>query len=383
MSKNARKEYLESIRLRYLQSDKSQKALILDEFCKNCGYNRKYAIRILNKAINQEPGCHRRPGRPVEYDNAEMKEFLKMTWKAANLPCSKRLKAMIPIWLPKYEQTYGFLSDEAEKLARNISPATIDRLLGGIRRRYNKRGFSTTKPGGIIKEFVPIKTDQWDETRPGFLEADTVAHCGSSMAGMYVFSLDMVDIATGWTFQRALWGKGEKGVLEAMKDIESIIPFRILGFDSDNGSEFLNWHLLKYFKHRPNPVQYTRSRPYHKNDNAHVEEKNWTHIRQYLGYQRFDKPEIVRLLNNLYTKGWYKFMNFFLPSVKLISKERIGSRIVKKHDEPKTPFQRIIESAYIANEIKNELKREFKKLNPYVLEREIKQKIKQIMEIAS
>jgi len=383
VSKNSKKEYLETIRLRYGKASKGEKALILDEFCTNCGYNRKYAIRILNKGINGNAPSERRAGRPAKYDNAELKEFLKTTWKAANLPCSKRLKAMIPIWLPKYEQAYGRLSDEAVGLAKTISAWTIDRIFGSFRRRYNKRGFSTTKPGSIIKEFVPIKTDQWDETRPGYLEADTVAHCGASMAGMFVFSLDMVDIATGWTFQRALWGKGERGVLEAMKDIESITPFKILGFDCDSGSEFLNWHLLKYFKHRKSPVQYTRSRPYHKNDNAHVEQKNWTHVRQYLGYERFDKLQIVDPMNDLYSNWLYKLVNYFLPSVKLISKDRIGSKIVKKHDEPKTPFQRILESEYIAGGKKDKLKREFEKLNPYTLEAEIRKKIKQIMEIAS
>lgn len=267
-------------------------------------------------------------------------------------------------------------------MLKEISPATIDRILVSIRRRYSKHGLSTTKPGSIIKEFIPIKTDQWNEFRPGFIEADTVAHCGSSVSGTFAYTLDMVDIATGWTFQRATWGKESEAVLEAIKDIESVSPFKILGFDCDNGNEFLNWPLITYFKQRQNPVQHTRSRPYQKNDNAHIEGKNWTIVRQYLGYERFDKKEIVPLMNELYKNGWYRFLNFFIPSVKLINKERVGSKIVKKYDKPKTPLQRLLESDNIPTQTKQKLISEFRKLNPYELEDEINHRIKQIIDIA-
>jgi hypothetical protein len=196
------------------------------------------------------------------------------------------------------------------------------------RTKYSKRGLSTTKPGTILKKHIPVKTKQWDEEKPGFLEADTVAHCGDSVAGMFVYTLNCVDIATGWNQQRALWGKGEQGVLQAIQNIEKTLPFDILGFDCDNGSEFLNWHLLRYFSKRKQPIKFTRSRAYHKNDNAHIEGKNWTHIRQYLGYQRFDNIELVDLLNDLYTKEWNLYFNFFIPSVKLINKVRDGSKII-------------------------------------------------------
>jgi len=161
---------------------------------------------------------------------------------------------------------------------------------------------------------------------------------------MFTYSLNMVDIATGWSIQRAMWGKGEYGVLEALRTIEGTLPFKIKGFDSDNGSEFLNWPLLRYFKNRKFPVTYTRSRSYHKNDNAHIEGKNWTLIRQYLGYERFDNPKIVKLLNEFYMTEWYYFINFFLPSSKLVHKERIGSKITKKYDKPQTPLERILRS---------------------------------------
>lgn len=380
MSKRSRNEYLSEIRLRYQEADKSEKKKILDEFCEVCRYNRKYAIRVLNKETLIMRPESRKPGRRRKYDNPEIKEFLITTWKSSNQPCSKRLKAIIPLWLPYYKTS---LTSEIKGLILAISPATIDRIFNKFRDKYKKHGLSTTRPGSLIRDYIPIKTDQWEETRPGYLEADTVAHCGTSIAGMFVYTLDMVDIATGWTFQRAIWGKGERGVVEAIMDIESKIPFPILGFDSDNGSEFLNWHLIKYFKQRKNPVQYTRSRAYKKNDNAHIEEKNWTHVRQYLGYERFDNQEIVYKLNELYTDTFYYFVNFFLPSVKLINKQRIGSKIIKKHDSPKTPYQRILESEYITHQSKQKLRAIFSSLNPYKLEEEIRSQINGIFKLVS
>lgn len=190
-----------------------------------------------------------------------------------------------------------------------------------------------------------------DETRPSFLEADTIAQCGESMAGMFVFTIDCVDIATTWTEQRAVWGKGETGVLKQIEDIEDSLPFPLLGFDSDNGSEFLNHHLLRYFHKRQYPVQFTRSRPYHKDDNVHVEQKNWTHVRQWFGYHRIDNPVAVHLMNDLYTKEWNRFHNFFCLSVTLLEKKLFAAKTIKKYDTPKTPYQRVMRSLYIPESI--------------------------------
>ncbi|MBK7381240.1 MAG: hypothetical protein IPJ03_20035 [Ignavibacteriales bacterium] len=202
-------------------------------------------------------------------------------------------------------------------------------MLRKLKSKYKKFGLSTTKPGSLLKKQVPIKLNQWDESRPGFIEADTVAHCGNSVSGQFVYTLNIVDIATGWTEQRALWGKGKRGVFEALKDIRRLLPFKILGFDCDNGGELLNYMLLEYFANKKQPVQYTRSREYKKNDNAHIEEKNWTHVRQFIGYQRFDKIQTVGLLNDLYLTEWRLYLNFFIPSFKLIEKKRDGSKIIK------------------------------------------------------
>lgn len=376
MSKKSRREYLISIKKRYESSGKLEKKTILNEFCSCCGYNRKYAIRILNCTVNQKPA--EKLIRKKKYDNEELKNYLLKTWKASNLPCGKRLKPIINIWLPKYIESGGKLTKENLQLLETISAATIDRILKPIRHRYKKKGLSTTKPGSIIRDLIPIRTNQCDEKRIGYLEADTVAHCGNNVAGMFTYSLNMVDIATGWSIQRAMWGKGEYGVLESLKTIEGTLPFKIKGFDSDNGSEFLNWPLLKYFKHRKSPVTYTRSRSYHKNDNAHIEGKNWTLIRQYLGYERFDNPKIVKLLNDFYRTEWYYFINFFLTSSKLIKKERVGSKIVKKYDKPQTPYERLLKFKEIDKDVKEVLRLQFKKLNPYDLEKQIQKKIGKI-----
>jgi len=381
MSNTSRIEYLQSIRHRYRKANKSEKNKILDEFCKVCGYNRKYAIRLLNpKSPPFYDWEKRKRGPKKKYDHPDILKVLTKIWVATNLPCSKRLKAIIPIWLPHYP---FHITDHVKKALLNISPATIDRLLGKSRFRYNKRGLATTKPGTILKKHIPIKVNQWDESRPGFLEADTVAHCDDSVAGMFVYTVNCVDIATGWTAQRATWGKGESGTVNAIKSIEKSLPFPLLGFDCDNGSEFLNWHLFRYLYNRKKPVNFTRSRAYHKNDNAHIEGKNWTDIRQYLGYDRFDNQVLVDLLNDLYTTEWSLYFNFFVPSMKLIAKKRTGSKTKKIYDMAKTPFQRVIKSKHVNMQIKRNLKKQYENLDPFQLQKIMSQKIRKIINIAN
>jgi hypothetical protein len=299
---------------------------------------------------------------------------------AANLPCSKRLKPILSLWLPGYEASFEVLAPKTRAALLRISAATLDRLLKPTRSAMTQRGRSTTKPGALLRSQIPLGTNQWDQTQPGFLEADTVAHCGTSMAGQFVHSLDCVDIATGWTEQRALWGRGEQGVLEQIKDIEQHLPFAILGFDCDNGAEFINRHLVRHFTERPQPVLFTRSRAYRKDDNAHIEQKNWTHIRQWLGYERFDDPALVPLLNELYRTEWRLFHNFFCPSVKLLEKERTGSKTYKRYDKPKTPCQRVMESSHIPRKTKIALTAQLRSLNPFVLREAMEIKLKKIFE---
>ena len=383
MSPQSKKEYLAAIFKRYRKATKAQKHLILDEFCSTTQYHRKHAIRLLRgfKRFTKPQPKPRGP-KPV-YDDPELLRALKKIWLAANQPCSPRLKASLPLWLPSYGPTFGELSPQVKRNLKRISATTIGRLLKPVRSQYKKRGRATTKPGTLLRKQIPLKTNQWDETRPGFLEADTVAHCGDSMAGMFAFTVDCVDIATGWTEQRAVWGKGETGVLEQIQHIEQSLPFPILGFDSDNGSEFLNYHLLRHFTERKKPIQFTRSRAYHKDDNAHVEQKNWTHVRQWLGYDRLDNPQVVPPLNDLYTQEWRLFHNFFLPSVKLLAKERIASKTIRRYDPPKTPYQRVMESPLVTPATKKELTAQLKTLNPFRLRAAIEMKLKKIFQTQS
>jgi hypothetical protein len=374
-------EYLETIYLRYKKASVKEKTLILNEFCSNCGYHRKHAIRLLNhfkRFIKPKP---EKRGKPSKYKKPSILKPLKKIWLAANLPCSKRLKVILPLWLPAYAKEFGSLSLGVIKALLQISPATLDRLLEPARVKYRGRGRTTTKPGTLLRKQIPIKTNQWDETKPGFLEADTIAHCGESLLGQFVYTVDAVDIATGWTEQRAIWGKGETELLGQVQDIEDSLPFPLLGFDCDNGSEFLNWHLMRHFNQRGKPVQFTRSRPYHKDDNAHVEQKNWTHVRQWFGYHRLDKQALVGLMNHLYRQEWRLYHNFFLPSVKLMEKKLVDGKVMKRYDQPKTPYQRVLESPYVSASVKRSLKEQFETLNPFRLRKAIEDKLNTIFRI--
>jgi hypothetical protein len=373
MSNSSKKEYLQEIKKRYFSSSKTEKSIILDEFCRVCNYNRKYAIRLIYKKQQEQ---NLRAGRPNKYYRRAIITFLKDIWVLTNLACSKRLKAAIPLWLPYYHLHNGnHLTEKDVKLLLEISPRTIDRMLKRLKSRYKKFGLSTTKPGSLLKKQVPIKLNQWDESKPGFIEADTVAHCGTSVSGQFAYTLNTVDIATGWTEQRALWGKGKRGVFEALKSIRQYLPFKVLGFDCDNGGELLNYMLLEYFTGQKNPVQYTRSREYRKNDNAHIEEKNWTHVRQFIGYQRFDKIETVQKLNDLYLSEWRLYLNFFIPSFKLIEKRRLGAKTIKVFAPPLSPYQRILASSSIKPSVKKQLTKIFSSLDPFILQSKMKNKI--------
>jgi hypothetical protein len=285
----------------------------------------------------------------------------------------------LPLWLPHYGEAYEILDPAIYKGLLSMSSATIDRLLTSSRIKC-RRSMCGTKPGSILKKHIPIKTDQWDAERPGFLEADTVAHCGISLTGSFVWSLTMTDINSGWTEIRATWNKGAIGVVQQIKDIEDCLPFLILGFDCDNGSEFLNWHLMRYFSNEQGTqrVQFTRSRPYHSDDNAHVEQKNWTHVRQLFGYERFDNHDVVAMMNDLYKNEISQLNNYFLPNFKLIAKQRIEAKIIKKHSKPETPYQRLMDSKHITEAKKQELTEVYTQLNPFKLKKTIQKKLNKI-----
>jgi len=377
MSKKCRpskREYLLAIWERYQRVGRRFKSKILDEFCAVCGYTRKYAIGLLSRKPRRRQ-C--KPGPRRRYDG-QVLEPLKVIWLAAEQMCSKRLKAALPLWLPFYEQEHGPLVEAVRKKLLQISAASIDRLLKKERARYRGKGLCGTRPGGLLKHQIPIRTDNDDVDRPGFLEADTVAHCGNSLAGDFIWSITFTDIFCQWTENRATWNKGAEGVLGQVKDVEANLPFELLGFDVDNGSEFLCFHLWRYLLDRPRPVPLTRSRPYRKNDQAHVEQKNWTHVRQLLGYQRLEQPELVPLINELY-RTWGLLHNFFCPNLKLLSKTRKGAKTIRKYSPPQTPYQRLLESKHLSQEQKQKLQNRFQQLNPLQLKREIEQKLKLVL----
>jgi hypothetical protein len=377
MSKKCRqskREYLLAIWERYQRVGRRFKSKILDEFCAVCGYTRKYAIGLLSRKPRRR---QRKPGPRRRYDG-QVLEPLKVIWLAAEQMCSKRLKAALPLWLPFYEQEHGPLVEPVRQKLLQISAASIDRLLKKERARYRGKGLCGTRPGGLLKHQIPIRTDNDDVDRPGFLEADTVAHCGNSLAGDFIWSITFTDIFCQWTENRATWNKGAEGVLGQVKDVEANLPFELLGFDVDNGSEFLCFHLWRYLLDRPRPVPLTRSRPYRKNDQAHVEQKNWTHVRQLLGYQRLEQPERVPLINELY-RTWGLLHNFFCPNLKLLSKTRKGAKMIRKYSPPQTPYQRLLESKHLSQEQKQKLQNRFQQLNPLQLKREIEQKLKLVL----
>ena len=376
MGKNERQAYLKAIRSRYRRARKKVKVTILDEFCAVCGYNRKYAIRLLNQC--GKPRKKQRPGRKPIYASPELLTALKRIWFASDQMCSKKLKAAIPLWLPFYETVYKALTPETQERLLSVSAATIDRLLKPARIVHGRKGLSGTRPGSLLKNQIPIRTHFWDVSQPGFMEADTVAHCGNSLAGSFIWSLTMTDIHTTWTENRATWDKGAQGVLAQIQDIEDRLPFVLQGFDCDNGSEFLNYHLLRYFTDHPSVTSFTRSRPYKKNDNAHVEQKNWSHVRQLFGYDRFEEREILPLMNDLYANEWSLYQNHFCPSMKLLEKKRINSKYLKKYDPPRTPYDRVLASNQMTDEAKEHLKTVHQSLNPFILKKTIEKKLRVI-----
>ena len=378
MSRKIAEEVLPRLRQRYVGRGREGRSRLIDEVCEQWDYSRKHAIKLLGGKAGWGGELCSRKGRPPLYGEAEAKVLWRI-WKAAEQACGKRLKALIPDWLPYYENEHGKLDGRLRKKILGISAAQIDRLLAPRKVRAGHHGRCGTKPGGLLKTQIPIRTDNWDITRPGFLEADTVAHCGGSLEGSFIWSVTYCDILSGWTCNRAVWNKGSHGIVEATRCVEASLPFELLGFDSDNGSEFLNWHLVRYFQDRKKVVGFTRSRPYKKDDNGHVEQKNWTHVRQLLGYDRLEDPELVAPINALYRECWEPLHNYFLPSAKLKAKSRYGAKYKRKHDKPLTPCERLLCSPDVSEVMKKKLRARKAELNPFELHRQLEKNLKAIL----
>jgi hypothetical protein len=372
MSLPSKREYLQRIHSRYQRAGRQHKTRILDEFCAICGYHRKAALRLLNRP--RLPPPRRRPGPKPTYPPALVLPPLKTMWLASDQLCSKLLKAALPEWLGFYEQIHGALTPPVQQRLLAISPAQIDRLLRAVRVRHPRRGLSATKPGTLLRHRIPTRGGPPDTTTPGHIEADTVAHCGDTTAGDFVYSLTFTDLYSGWTELRAIWNKSGQAIRDHLKEIEAHAPFALKSFHADNGSEFLNGPLYRYLTGRQwRQVPFTRSRAYRKNDNAHVEQKNWTHVRQLFGHDRFEHPQLVGIMNELYTREWSQFQNHFRPSLKLASRDKRGSRTVRRYEKPQTPYARLLASPAISLQAKARLRAEHARLNPFVLKKSIEE----------
>jgi len=371
-------EYAEAVRERYFRAPRKAKTEILNEFVATAGMHRKSVIRLLNRR-SRSSGSKKR-GRPRLYRHEAM-AALKVAWEASDCLCSKRLQPFLPE-LASILKRCGELSVTGDTEAQlcQMSPSTIDRLLRRWRGSGTRRGLSTTKPGTLLKNSIPIRTfSDWNENRRGFLEADLVAHCGDSAEGFYLTSLSTVDVATGWCEPVAVWGKGQERVGGAIYYVRKQLPMLMLGLDSDNGSEFINQSLYNYC--RRNGITFTRSRSYKKNDNCHVEQKNWTVIRRVIGYDRFSSKTAFKALGDIYAL-LRLYINFFQPVSKLVRRSRHGAKVYKLYDIAQTPYHRLLRSGVLTEDKKREMGDTYSALNPVSLLKEIRQSVEHLCTLA-
>lgn len=373
MSKMSKREYLIQLKNKYWKARKRIKTQLLDDFCDFTCYNRKYALYLLNNSIPAK--WKRYEFRKKVYESPVI-DALLILWQASNEICGERFHPFIPEILSKLEESGEInITTEVKEKLLTISLGTVKRIIRKTKRRSTIKIGGTTKPGSILKKQIAIRYGPWTNEDPGWCETDTVAHCDEDLSGEFIYSLDVVDICSGWSEQAAIWGKGERATMERIDNIRKRLPFELLGLDPDNGSEFINWQMYRYCK--KNNITLTRSRPYKKNDNAHIEQKNYTAIRQLVGYVRLDKKAQLKILNDLYGNEWRLYLNFFQPTMKL--KEKIKDtqthKTRKTYYEAKTPYQRLLEHPKISKEKKDMLKSIYKTLNPIKLQGEIKRKL--------
>jgi len=375
MSQTTRKEVLKRLRRRYRSAGREHRRKLLDQAEELLGYHRKSAVRALGAPeVGRAPWIN--AGRPVSYEPSVLLPWLRPIWQATDYACGRRLVAMLSEWIPAYEAHERRLPAEARDKLLGASARTLDRLLEPL--RGQGAGRCLTRPGTLLRHQIPIRGSVWEEGKAGWLEVDTVALCGGSVAGEFVWMVDGVDYATTWVEVRAIWGRGQAGTLAALQDIEAGLPFALLGLDSDNGGEFLNYHVLNWLQKRARPVFMTRSRPWKKDDNAHVEQKNWTHVRQNFGYERHDNPEVVGPINRLVKGAYGQLLNYFHASLKLERKERREGRLKRIYGPAQTPLARVLASSEVTPQTKLRLQQEKARLNPFALKLEVDRSLKRI-----
>lgn len=376
MDMHSRNELTKVVAKRYFFATKKEKSVILYKFCLNTGYEHKYAIKKLRRTYLYPKKREQTRKRVSKY--MVIKSTVKTLWDVADSPSATRLHAIMPVLIGR-GITYGEINPSSDQRAMlsQISISSLDRMLQSEIRTRRKRINGQTK-GGKLKYEISFAIDSEEVTKPGVLEIDLVVHCGESAMGDFINTLNATDSITGWYEAEAIMGKSQRAVEAAMEEIEKRLPYPLTGIDSDNGSEFINGNMKRYADRKR--ITFTRSRPYKKNDNAHIEQKNFTHVRKIIGYARLDTKEQQEMMNDLYRNELRLYINFFQPSQKLIKKERIGSKIKRVYDKPKTPYQRVMESKDIQEDIKRKLTKQYETLNPFHLKREIDRKIKKIFE---
>ena len=377
MSQQSKRELVEAIRERYLKASKPEKTKIIDEFVATTGYHRKHAIRLLKRGTSNRQGKPR--GRKATYQG-EVVTVLEQIWEICGRICSRRLHPHLPEMVKVLER-HGelLLSSEVKAQLLQMSRATIDRCLQPARFEQ-PRGLSTTKPGGLLKHSIPVRTfADWDDAQPGFIEADLVAHCGDNISGQFLNTLTCTDISTGWTECLALLHRSQEQVHQALQALQLRLPFRLLGMDSDNGTEFINDLIYRYCHQEQ--ITFTRSRPYKKNDQAHVEQKNWSIVRRTVGYDRWETHAEQQLLASIYDT-LRLYTNFFQPVMKLIRKVRVDGKTIKTYDTAQTPYQRALAHDQISIEVKAKLIQQYVQLNPVQLRQELDRKVAQLWKIS-
>jgi hypothetical protein len=377
MSQNTKQEVLAKLRWRYTNAGLEHRGKLIDQAVELMGYHRKSAIRALRR--ERVPVRKTKPGgaalgRPRLYQPEELVPVLKTIWLAGQQPCGRRLAAMMPEWVPAYEAYHRGVASSVREQLLGASSATLDRLLRPVRALGGKsRG---TRPGTMLRQEIPIRGGAWQSDEAGWMEADTVSLCGGDASGEVVWVLDNTDISTTWVEMRAMYGRGQHAAVEQLKDMEEHLPFPWLGLDSDNGGEFINRHVLKWCQgDRPAPIFYTRSRPYRSNDNAHIEQKNWTHVRHWFGYERHDHPDVAALINRLTRGELRQFVNLFSPSMKLESLEVVDGKTRRRYGKPVTPYERVLASQQVSALKKVQLQQLKERLNPFELERQIQKQL--------
>lgn len=375
MSNQAKREYLFAIVARYQAAGKVEKTWILNEFCNVCGYGRKYAITLLSGGLQLALRSKRE--RKKKYPDELLLPHIKFLWFTMEQVSARRVKKAFAVWLPRYQQNNVTL--QVKTLLAEMSVSTLDRLLSKLRIQQKAgKGLSGTRPGKYFQNIIPLRTLDELIDRPGHVQADTVLHCGTSMFGQFAHTLCMTDIDSTWTEARAMELKSAKEVVKNTRKIEDNLPFPILSMNTDCGNEFLNHHVNAFCRdYKGRTIKFTRSRPYKKNDNCYIEQKNFTHVREVFGYERIDGSYLVGLMNEIYTQYWLPLQNFFIPNFKLEEKIRIGARIKKRYGEPKTAYERLIGSKHLSEYRKQKLQEHYNQLDPFVLSAGLKSKLQE------